>query len=762
MTATGHTGGATAADHQPPPRAPTFDEDAGLEFDGVPFDPLLWSDPAPAAPAAPAVPAAPAAPAAAGGHGAAGASAAVARAAREIGAALAAAHDSALLAQAALQGRLLTEFAARPTGPAVPEAAALVAGAAVAPVPAGPGRFEVAGTRARAVEQLSPPAAPRPVTTEAAFKPLARTSVRDLDGTALARLAAGDVAGVFGAAYDQDGVNPLVRLAPDEPLLLAAVHDLDPRGGRRRLGGLRARLAGADRPHGTGGDVGALVAASAQAAQVLALRLGLHLCLADSAFARLGPAGPDDGAEVEIIHPLTGPGQLPGPAEVEVEIEVEVTAVDLVPRPWLRVDAVLHSGGEVVGRVRGVSVGVAERPGSPVGAELGGRPSTWLGRRNRFGDRAVLSEFHMAHFCRGDQSITLGPEFARYTGRKATRLPDGGLLLVDRVMSVEAERGVLAGGAAHVTEYDAAAESWYFGDTANASMPNCVYMETSLQAALMIGYYVGPTLLEPDAVVSLRNLGGTATVLREVDLRGATIRQHSELLSTTIMPGSSLQNFSYTLATDGEPFYEGETLFGYFSDSALANQTGLDGGRSVPTWLDAQAPRPATRVIDVAARRADPAARLCSRDHLALLDAVTVVDGGGTHGQGYLHSERAIDPADWYFDRHFVFDPVIPGSLGVESVVQALQEWLLDAGYADGLTDPGFILPVGVPFTWKYRGQFLPTDGACTLEAHIREVARRPGRVRLTADASMWKPGLRIYEMTDLTVELREEGAPPW
>jgi 3-hydroxymyristoyl/3-hydroxydecanoyl-(acyl carrier protein) dehydratase len=369
----------------------------------------------------------------------------------------------------------------------------------------------------------------------------------------------------------------------------------------------------------------------------------------------------------------------------------------------------------------------------------------------------------MAHFCRGDQAIALGPEFAGYTGRKATRLPSGGLLLVDRVLKLHGTRGeaaTLDGGAWHITEYDAPADSWYFTDTANASMPNCVYMETSLQAALMVGYYMGATLGDPAAVVSLRNLGGTATVLREIDLRDATIRQHSRLLSTTDMPGSSLQNFAYTLTVDGEPFYEGETLFGYFSDTALANQTGLDAGKNAPTWLETA--RPATRTIDVAARRADPNARLVARDHLALLDTVDVVDGGGRYGQGYLHAVRAIDPDDWFFARHFHLDPVIPGSLGIETVIQAMQEWLLDSPHAADLVDPAFILPVGAPFTWKYRGQFLPTDAETRLEVHIKEVRRGTGRVRVTADASVWKPGLRIYETLDIAVELREDGAPSW
>jgi 3-hydroxymyristoyl/3-hydroxydecanoyl-(acyl carrier protein) dehydratase len=427
-----------------------------------------------------------------------------------------------------------------------------------------------------------------------------------------------------------------------------------------------------------------------------------------------------------------------------------------VPRPWLRVSARVAGA-----RVAHVAIALREKPGVPVGPERGGFPARWLGRKSSLGEPALLSEFHLAHLARGDQEVALGPEFAHYTGRKATRLPTGGLLLVDRVVAVQGERGRLD-SATYQSEYDSPGDAWYYTDTANASMPNCVYMETSLQSALLIGYHLGATLSKPDAVVSLRNLGGTATVLREVDLRDTTIRQESALVSTTPMPGSSLQSFTYTLSADGEPFYAGETLFGYFSDEALANQSGLDAGRLVPTWMDAERPRSGVRTIDVAARRADPAAPLCSRDHLALLDELTVVDGGGRYGKGYLHAQRNIDPGDWFFERHFHLDPVIPGSLGVESVIQAMQEWLLDSGFTDGMRDPGFVLPVGVPFTWKYRGQFLPTDSMSTLEVHVKDIQRKSGRLRVTADASMWKPGLRIYELTDIAVELRENGAQPW
>jgi 3-hydroxymyristoyl/3-hydroxydecanoyl-(acyl carrier protein) dehydratase len=573
-----------------------------------------------------------------------------------------------------------------------------------------------------------PHSAPRGA-DELAFKPLARCAVTRLGPEDLARLAGGDAAAVFGASHDSGGCNPDVRLAAAGPLVLTEVTGLCQRcDGRGRMS---ARIApGAD-----------ITDATAQAAQVFALYSGLHLCLADATFVRID----EQHTRIE-----------PSEATESLEMDFEVEQIDLVPRPWLRVNARL---GNV--RVRNVAVALHEKPGVPIGPARGGIPTRWLGRKSSLGEPVLLNEFHMTHLARGDQGIAFGPEYAHYTGRKTTRLPAGGLLLLDRVVAVEGHRGQLEGGTL-ITEYDSPTDAWYYGDTANHSMPNCIYMEVSSQAALISGYYFGATLPTPEAELGLRQLGGTATLLQEVDLRGATIRQTSNVLSTTVASGSTLQSFSFTQTVNGVPLYTGESLFGYFSDATLASQTGLDSGRTVPTWLEAERPRSGVHTIDVAARRADPTARRIARNHLALLDQVTVVDHGGRYGNGYLHAQRPIDPEDTLFDWHFVLDPVMPGSFGVESVIQAMQEWLLAVGLDDGLHEPDFILPVGVPFTWKYRGQLLCTDRTSTLEVHLKRIQRSPGRVRVTADASLWKPGLRIYEMTDISVELRESGAAPW
>ncbi|WP_326836035.1 beta-ketoacyl synthase [Amycolatopsis rhabdoformis] len=672
----------------------------------------------------------------------------------DVRAELVAAHLSAMDVQAAWQRRALAALGhptgpspvGHPTSPSAPGhhlQARPLAGDPVSALPSSGQTYQVTvgyspesglTVTARPGHATATPEVP-PATTMSAFKALALTPVTTLDEPALTALNRGDLPAVFGPAYDQRGDNPDLRLTPSTRTRLTRVLEITRHGGPWHRGRLRAEYTGPT-------DAEALVETAWQAAQVFALQVGLHLCLAG---ARFHAGGEPSEVDLSATDATTG------------ELVLDVVRIDLLPRPWLQVNAEFHRGDEHLASVRGLVLELREAPGTPVGPAAGGVITTSFGRYNAEGERALLGEFHLSHSARGDLGIALGPEFTAYAGRRATRMPNHGLQLCDRVMAVEGVRGDLTTASSR-TETDSPADSWYYAETANASMPNVVYMETSLQSALLLGYYLGATLTAPEEDYSLRNLDGTATVLREVDLRDKTIRQTTRLLTTTVMVGAVLQSFSYELSVDGEPFYTGESLFGFFNETALANQNGLDNGAYVPPWQPSTAPR----VIDVAARRTQDTGVRSTSGHLALLDTVEVVDGGGKFGRGYLRATRPVAADDWFFAYHFHLDPVMPGSLGVEAVLQALQEWALDAGLAEGLTEPEFVLPTGVALAWRYRGQILADDRELTLEVHIEDVQRRPGRVRVIGEASVWKPGLRIYELTGVAVELRGAGARPW
>lgn len=575
------------------------------------------------------------------------------------------------------------------------------------------------------------------------FTPLERTTRTSLGAHDLQLLSEGRLAEVFGPAWDQtkDGCNPSIRLPGEMLRMVDEVTEIDRLGGPRGLGFLRATKklvpdAWYFRSHFTGDPVlaGSLVAEGAvQLLQAYAMYLGLHLVLPDAEFQPVR----GQVTQVKVRGQIT-------PKTAEIRYAVEITEITMLPRPTVVADITVYVGDKAMITMRDFGLQIREKPGTPFRAGPGG-VAPFLGRRNHDGEVAFLNELHMAHAAKGDLGIAMGPEFDVYANRRAPYIPNGDFRFVDRIMALNGTRGELKPGAHMVTEYDVPPEAWYFRP-GYEGMPNCVYLESSLQAAILLGYYLGATLDTPDEELSIRNLDGTATVVKDVDLRGRTIRHSSTMLSSQAVPGAVLQKFRYELSADGEVFYRGESLFGYFSEQALATQLGLDSGKLTHHWLDTQT---GLEIRSIQPSHVD--------EHFKLIDSMDVTTGG-RFGLGYARGRRRIRPEEWYFDCHFHRDPVMPGSLGVEAVLQAMEIIA-----ADGMTNPVFSTPVDVPTAWRYRGQILRTDHEMSFELHVKSIERDGGKVRLIADAGIWKhdgsggPGLRIYELTDLAVDVREE-----
>ncbi|MEJ2888519.1 beta-ketoacyl synthase N-terminal-like domain-containing protein [Actinomycetospora aeridis] len=598
----------------------------------------------------------------------------------------------------------------------------------------------------------------RAAMTPAWFKPLARTDRTALGAEDLRLLSRGRLAEVFGPAWDQhaDGCNPSIRL-PDERLrMIDEITAIDRLGGPRGLGELTATTE-LDPDgwyfacHFTGDPVlaGSLVAeGGVQLLQVYAMYLGLHLVLPDAEFQAI----PDLTTKIKVRGQIT-------PGTPRITYRAEITDVTMLPRPAVVADLTIYDGDKPIISVQDFGIQVREKPGTDFRPGPGGVPP-FLGRRTPTGEATFVNELHLAHAAKGDLAVTMGPEFEIYAGRRAPHIPNGDFRFVDRIVAMDGTRGQLRPGATMISEYDVPPEAWYLAEAPGGRTPHCVVLESSLQAAIFLGYYLGATLQHPDADLCIRNLDGSASYVADVDLRGRTVRQHTEMLSSSSAGGTVLQSFRYELSVDGVVFHRGESLFGYFPPEALATQVGLDNGRRVAPWLDRQEALEGVRHLD---RDEDwfTTAPALGDGHLRLVDAVDLVEGGGDHGRGYVRASRRIDHDDWYFSCHFHRDPVMPGSLGVEAVLQALQIWTRESGLSARFADPVFAVPTDVATGWRYRGQILRDDPLMLADAHVREVHDHGDRVVVVADAGVWRvpadgEPLRIYELTAVAIEVRD------
>lgn len=132
---------------------------------------------------------------------------------------------------------------------------------------------------------------------------------------------------------------------------------------------------------------------------------------------------------------------------------------------------------------------------------------------------------------------------------------------------------------------------------------------------------------------------------------------------------------------------------------------------------------------------------------------------GGEAGLGRVRAEKIVDASEWFFKAHFYEDPVQPGSLGLEAMVQALQWLTIHRGLDRGMKSPRFeALATGMRVAWKYRGQVVPKNERVIVDVEIREIARDERGILVRASAALWVDGRRIYTADSLTLRVVEDG----
>jgi 3-hydroxymyristoyl/3-hydroxydecanoyl-(acyl carrier protein) dehydratase len=128
---------------------------------------------------------------------------------------------------------------------------------------------------------------------------------------------------------------------------------------------------------------------------------------------------------------------------------------------------------------------------------------------------------------------------------------------------------------------------------------------------------------------------------------------------------------------------------------------------------------------------------------------------GGTAGHGFIRGAIDVDRESWFFRAHFKDDPVWPGSLGLESMLQLLQLVARDRWGDDANWVPRTLAP-GIPHSWTYRGQVIPDRKRVVVEANIKSVDDQKGI--LVADGLLLVDDLPIYSMEDFSIERRDTG----
>jgi len=358
---------------------------------------------------------------------------------------------------------------------------------------------------------------------------------------------------------------------------------------------------------------------------------------------------------------------------------------------------------------------------------------------------AIFDTDRITAFAIGKPSDAFGDLYRPFDEqRKIARLPGPPFQFLDRIVSIQnCQAWVLQAGGEIVAQYDVPPDAWYFASNRQRTMPFAVLLETALQPCGWLAGYLGSALTS-DTDLSFRNLGGTATQYRDVTAQSGTLTTTVKMTRVSNSAGMIIQHYDFDLRCNGEPVYVGNTYFGFFSKAALSNQIGI---------REATPYQPTAEELATAKRGSYPQASPFSDDQFRMIQTIECLSpNGGPYGKGCIVGTMPVDPSAWFFKAHFYQDPVVPGSLGLESFWQLLKVFAVDRWQLGAnaqfqtpslMTEPAKSTPA--KHEWVYRGQVVPKDALVTVTAVISDIDDVSRSV--TAEGYLSVDGRVIYQM---------------
>lgn len=582
-------------------------------------------------------------------------------------------------------------------------------------------------------------------TKPADWQELVPMSRESYDSRQLDRLRQGDLAGCFGPLFARLQISRALTIPGGRMQLVHRVTEVDPVGGRYGMGFIKAEA-----------DIHAddwFLTCHFVDDRVMPGTLMYECCMHTLRIYLLRMGWVAEAGE-SVWEPVPGiasqlccRGQVLEDTKV-VTYEITVRELGYRPEPFAIVDALMYADGKAIVEITSMSARLSgttrdalldlwhhqsSSPAMPVGTEAG----------NRHGKKpALYTKEQILAYSNGNPSDGFGEPYRIFDSeRKIARLPGPPFQFMDRITALKGEPWQMVAGAMAEAQYDIATDEWYFAAEGQPLMPFCVLLEAALQPCGWLAAYVGSALTSPTDI-SFRNLGGSAVQHRLVGPESGTVTATAMLKKAATSGGMIIQEFDFTVVDQLGIIYEGETMFGFFSKEALANQVGV---------RDAVVYQPSPAEVSRGQSLPYPQQAPFPNKMLQMIDQIELfVADGGPAGLGYIRGIKNVEPEEWFFKAHFYQDPVTPGSLGLESFLQllkyvAVQRW----GWHTGETVA--VIALESRHKWLYRGQVVPTNSKVTVQAWVTSVDA--GEKTITADGFLSVDGKVIYQMNDFTVK---------
>ncbi len=607
-------------------------------------------------------------------------------------------------------------------------------------------------------------------------------------------LRAGDLAACFGEAFAGLPLAQPIKLPSGKMRLVHRVTELNTAGGRFGKGLIRAEAdIHPDDWFLTCHFVDDMVMPGTLMYDCCVQTLRIFLM-------RIGWVAKHDSVAHEPVIGVSSALRCRGPvtrATKVVTYELHIKEMGYGPEPYVIADALMYGDGEKIVRFIDMSLKMT-------GTNKQKLDELWAGASNPTGqisrtdsDRkavapigelvvspnpkpAIYDYDRILAFSIGNPSEAFGDRYEVFDEqRRIARLPGPPFQFLDRVTEVHAKPWELNADGWIECQYDVPADAWYFGANRQRSMPFAVLLEIALQPCGWLAAFKGSALAS-DEDLKFRNLDGDAILYREVFPDAGTLTVRARMTQVSRAGGMLIQKFDMQVWQGERIVYDGNTAFGFFTKGALARQVGIgDPESKCYQPNDAEI----ARAIAVSWESCDPftpdetatpptTGAMLPGKAFQMIDRVDLfVPDGGSKGLGFIRGSKDVDPDEWFFAAHFYQDPVCPGSLGLESMLQLLKIVAIERFGSDLVSRSHFTpIIIGAKHTWSYRGQIIPANRRVEVCANVtsieagggngNEFASSPTARATTIKANGWLSvdGITIYEMGEFGISLVPDG----
>lgn len=551
----------------------------------------------------------------------------------------------------------------------------------------------------------------------------------------LEALRRGDLATAFGEVFADLPVRRPVTLPGGRMKLVHRIAQLDPAGGRFGLGLIRGEA-----------DIHPddwFLTCHFVDDRVMPGTLMFECCMHTLRvyLLRMGWVAEEGSVVLEpvpgVVSQLKCRGQVLDTTRV-VTYEISLKEIGYGPEPYVIADALMYADGKPIVEIGNMSLRYAGASRQTFEAlwSAAGRPTPATGKKP-----AIYDYDRILAFATGKPSVAFGEPYRIFDeSRVIARLPGPPYQFLDRVTGINAEPWKIAPDAEIEAQYDVPPDAWYFGENRQGDMPFAVLLEIALQPCGWLAAYMG-SALQSEVDVSFRNLGGTATQLAVVTPDSGTLSIRVKLTRASSSAGMIIQFFDYEVRAGATLVYKGDTYFGFFPKVALEKQEGLK---------EAKRYQPAAEELARGKSLDFPRHAPFPGDQLRMVDRIASwISDGGPNRLGFIRATRRVDADEWFFKAHFFQDPVVPGSLGLESFLQLLKFMAAERwGTPEGSRLEA--VAVNEKHEWTYRGQIIPANREVTVEAVVTAIDDNQRLLR--ADGYLSVDGRVIYGMKDFTV----------